>query len=381
MAVPLQKLLDMVQDQEVTVWAGREGLDHMVRWVHMVEGTEISSFLEGGEMVFVTGIALGDRLTLFDLVRDIQSRGAGGVLVNIGPYIKELPQEVIDFCESKNFPLLTVPWHIHMAIIMKRFSEEILLSDQSWQELGGAIRNAVFAPDRPEGYLPVFDRHGLAPEQHYCVALLEQLDPAVPDRRVLLEVEHQLTAKAPQAAFATVNGRILLLCPDFTEQQTAVLAGAVLASCRRAAPQTVLCAGVGRMTKSVRCISKSYHLAEKVLQLQKQWGRTGTVSSYSEQGVYRVLMGVEDSGLLREYVAAVLAPLLDFDRTNETDYTGFLRTWLACGCSAQRTAEQLFLHRNTVDYRLRRIEELLGLDLASFDDRVQLDLALKLMEF
>lgn len=380
MAMPLQKLLDMVQDQEVTVWAGANGLDNLVRWVHMVEGTEISSFLEGGEMVFITGIALGDRLTLFDLVRDIQSRGASGVLVNIGPYIKELPQEVVDFCESKDFPLFTVPWHIHMAIIMKRFSEAILLSDQSWQELGGAIRNALFAPDRIDGYLPVFERHGLAAEQHYCAALLEQPAAEQPSSRILLEVENQLTRMAPQAVFTTVNGRILLLCPNFTEQQTADLTNKILSACSQAVPGTVFYAGVGRMTKSVRCINKSYHLAEKVLQLQKKCGRPGKASCYSQQGVYRILMGVEDGELLREYVAGVLTPLLDFDRTNGTDYVAFLKTWFACGCSAQRTAEELFLHRNTVDYRLHRVEELLNLDLTNFDDRVQLDLALKLLE-
>lgn len=378
MAVALQKLLDMVQDQEVTVPAGTEGLDSLVCWVHMVENTEISSFLEGGEIAFVTGIALEGDSALLGLVQAIQSRGACGVLINIGPYIRELPQEVIDFCESKRFPLMTVPWHIHMAVIMKRFSEAILLSDQSWQELGNAVHNAIFAPDRPDGYLQVFERHGLMAEQSYCVALLEPSGGQAPDRRILLEVEHTLAQKAPHAVFSTVANYILLLCPNFTEQQTSALTTEILDACRRIEPQTTLYTGVGRATRSVRCIGKSFHLAARVLQLQKICDRPNTVGSYGGQGVYRILMGVEDTELLREYVTAVLSPLLAFDRTNNTDYAGFLRAWFACGCSPQRTAEQLFLHRNTVDYRLRRIEELLGLDLSDFTDREQLDLALKL---
>ena len=47
MAVRLQKLLEKVTDQEITVLAGREGLKNPIRWVHMVEGVEISTFLEG----------------------------------------------------------------------------------------------------------------------------------------------------------------------------------------------------------------------------------------------------------------------------------------------------------------------------------------------
>lgn len=378
MAVALQKLLDMVQDQEVTVLAGAEGLDSLVCWVHMVESTEISSFLEGGEMVFVTGIALDRKTTLLTLVQAIQNRGACGVLVNIGPYIRELPQDVIDFCESMRFPLMTVPWHIHMAVIMKRFSEAILLSDQSWQELGNAVHNAIFASERSESYLSVFERHGLTAEQSYCVALLEPSAGQSPGRRILLEVEHELAQRAPHAVFATIANYILLLCPDRTEQQASALTEDVLSACRRIEPKTTFYAGVGRATKSIRCIGKSFHLAAKVLQLQKICNRPNTVGSYGGQGVYRILMGVEDTELLREYVAAVLSPLSAFDRANNTDYIGFLRAWFACGCSPQRTAEQLFLHRNTVDYRLRRIEELLGLDLSDFTDREQLDLALKL---
>lgn len=94
----------------------------------------------------------------------------------------------------------------------------------------------------------------------------------------------------------------------------------------------------------------------------------------------RLLEAVEDQELLREYTAALLGPLRTFDSANNTDYVGFLRTWIACDCSSQRTAEQMFLHRNTVDYHLRRIAGLLDADLSQLDTRFQLSLALKALE-
>ena len=59
MAVTVRQLIQQL-DMELTMRpvAGESGLGHIVRWIHMVEGVEISSFLQGGEIAFTTGIAL-----------------------------------------------------------------------------------------------------------------------------------------------------------------------------------------------------------------------------------------------------------------------------------------------------------------------------------
>jgi DNA-binding PucR family transcriptional regulator len=70
-----------------------------------------------------------------------------------------------------------------------------------------------------------------------------------------------------------------------------------------------------------------------------------------------------------------LRPLRDYDRTHGGDLVRTLRIYLALGCNASKTAETLYLHRSGLLYRLRRIEDLLGLQLDSFEDRVALEIA------
>jgi DNA-binding PucR family transcriptional regulator len=70
----------------------------------------------------------------------------------------------------------------------------------------------------------------------------------------------------------------------------------------------------------------------------------------------------------------MLAPLVAEDERRRGDLVATLRTYLAEGLSIHRTAEQLFLHRNSVRSRLRRIEALLGVPVA--DAKLQLELAL-----
>lgn len=384
MAVQLARLLEGVQDQEIEVLAGAAGLQNPIRWVHMVEGLEISSFLEGGEMAFVTGIALSEECTLEMLIRGIQERGAGGALVNVGPYITEIPKAVIAFCNETNFPLLMVPWHIHMAIIMKHFSEEILRSDWAQTEWTAALRSAVFHSEREELYYAAFDSRGLHIEWSYCVALLAPMieddqDASAIVHRCLQLVENRVTMRYPEVQFAELSGQIVLLFANQSIERITEIVQDLLDTCHRR-QDAEMYAGIGRTTASARCIAASYQLARKVLQLQMRRGAAWQPVAYNELGVYRLLMAIGDQELLHEYAVSTLGPVIDYDKANGTDYVGFLTTWLDCECSPQRTAERLFLHRNTVDYHLRRISSLLDGDLSRLDTRVQLDLAIKLLE-
>ena len=55
-------------------------------------------------------------------------------------------------------------------------------------------------------------------------------------------------------------------------------------------------------------------------------------------------------------------------------------TYLECGCNLIRTAERLFLHKNTLLYRLNHIKGILRCDLSDADDRLLLMLSFKLLE-
>jgi DNA-binding PucR family transcriptional regulator len=59
---------------------------------------------------------------------------------------------------------------------------------------------------------------------------------------------------------------------------------------------------------------------------------------------------------------SVLGPLYRYDRRRDTTLVETLRAFLAAGCSAAATAEALIVHPNTISYRLRRIEELLDIN-------------------
>jgi purine catabolism regulator len=83
----------------------------------------------------------------------------------------------------------------------------------------------------------------------------------------------------------------------------------------------------------------------------------------------------EDSAL--EPFQALIEPLQEHDRMRRGDLVLTLKTYFVAGGNASEAADRLFLHRNSMLYRLERIQKLTGLDLK--DNRVALALQLGLL--
>ena len=82
-------------------------------------------------------------------------------------------------------------------------------------------------------------------------------------------------------------------------------------------------------------------------------------------------------GSALEPFRALIEPLIEHDRVRGSDLVKTLKTYFAAGSNASEAADRLFLHRNSMLYRLERIQKLTGLDLK--DDRVALALRLGLL--
>ena len=76
----------------------------------------------------------------------------------------------------------------------------------------------------------------------------------------------------------------------------------------------------------------------------------------------------------------LLDPLRAYDREHGTELVRTLEVFLGCSGSWTKAAEVMFVHVNSLRYRIRRIEELTGRDLSTLEDQAALLLALQLAE-
>ena len=93
-------------------------------------------------------------------------------------------------------------------------------------------------------------------------------------------------------------------------------------------------------------------------------------------GRFRLLQG-QSAEALADIARRSVAPLLEYDARRHTHLLDTLRTLLDNHFAIQPTAEALFIHRNTLQKRMRRIETLLGVELTDIDDLMELYLGLR----
>lgn len=103
--------------------------------------------------------------------------------------------------------------------------------------------------------------------------------------------------------------------------------------------------------------------------------------AFDQTGAYRLLLSAmsENPQELQRFYSETVEPLVAYDEQYETDLVGTLASFLEADGNVAGTAQRLFTHRHTIYYRLERVRELSGLDVASSDGREKLSLGLKAM--
>lgn len=387
MSIKLKDLISHVDREDIKLVAGENGYSNPVEWVHMVGNTEIAGFLTGGEIAFTTGVGLREDMTLLMLAESIYQKNASAMVINVGPYITEIPEEVIAFGDAHDFPIFEVPWRVHMADMMRIFCFEIQRSEQREMELSAAFRYAVFTPKQEELYVPPLMQKGYLPEWSYVASAFAICDkvrgeegkiryaPIWKERLELLkrQISNLIMQEKSDAAAFSDNERLMIILSDLQEEAAYSLIEQV--RCRLVpylkASETVF-VGVGNAVHGIRRLSESYKIAKKIVDLSETEHMENTSRCYSEMGINRLLFHVDSRACLEEYYNDTVRPLEEYDVLNQSNLMEVLECYMKHDGSVQSTAEELYVHRNTVNYKLKKIESLLNLDLTKFSVRNEL---------
>lgn len=153
-------------------------------------------------------------------------------------------------------------------------------------------------------------------------------------------------------------------------------AAAALAEAARRLPGVVVRIGIGRATDDPLALDASFLEARRALGIGRWRSGPEAVTVFDDLGVDRLLAAVDEAELAA-FRGSILGPLEAFDVEHGTDLVGTLEAFLATR-NAAATARRLYVHYNTVQNRLARIEELLGPYLEDPDRTLALALALRL---
>jgi purine catabolism regulator len=133
-------------------------------------------------------------------------------------------------------------------------------------------------------------------------------------------------------------------------------------------------AGVGSLRRAfheARCALQATSLAD---------GEAPDVASHRDLGAFTLLLALQDDDALRLYSDGLLDPIEQTEGEYGGELLRSLEAFIENNGNWERAARQLYCHRHTLRYRIRKIEELTGRDLGRATDRIELWLALRARE-
>ena len=131
----------------------------------------------------------------------------------------------------------------------------------------------------------------------------------------------------------------------------------------------------------VGALRNSFHEARCALEAAAlSNGHSRRVASYRDLGAFQLILSLQDDEALRLYCDSVLGPLEDASGEYGDELIRSLETYIEQNGQWEKAARELFCHRHTLRYRIRRVEQLTGRDLSKAQDRIEFWLALRARE-
>ena len=361
---------------EMKFLAGKNGWANSISWVHLLEDTTIIQNFWGKEVAVTTGLGFPEKEDWMRLARKLNRYHASGLIINVGQYIREIPEELMAYCDENDLPLLTVPWEVRLSDMIKDFSIRVFVQDNTDEQIATALIAAIETPDNQTAYRKelwqYFDVDG-----SFQVLLLtcEGLDAMdmVERRKLSYRIQVYLEDITHIASFFYYNSDFVLVANAVQEEALYQLIEGAIKRGEKRMPERKLRVGIGSKCMDISRLSVSYRRAKAAVQMAMTQKRQ--VVKFDDCGLYRLLYMVEDTGVLQEIETECLAALEEYDRKYNAGYVETLQSYLKHNGSIQAVAEELYTHRNTVLYRLGNIRKVLGNELKTPEERLPYQMA------
>lgn len=134
----------------------------------------------------------------------------------------------------------------------------------------------------------------------------------------------------------------------------------------------------GTIVEELKDVSKSYKEAKMALDVGKIFYAEKTVTAYSTLGIGRLIYQLPIN-LCEMFIEEIFGGKVPEELDEETLTT--INTFLENNLNVSETSRQLYVHRNTLLYRLEKLEKYTGLDIRIFDDALTLKIALMVVRY
>lgn len=379
----VRDLLSLPVFKDVQVLAGKSGLDRNVEHITVMEVPDIKRWLKGNDFLITSFYSvrkgIEEQCRLIEELADT----CCCVAVKIGQYVDKIPEEVKRKADQCNLPLLEIPFHLSYIDILINVMDQIFQEENTSSILGKYVKDILYDnyTDKvlmeERGHLFGFD------VDYDCFAAVnicfrKRYVPTEQERKALRffcqTLQHSLRddLKVTGCYMVKLDKGFLLLLEGKQEEEIEAVVKRYICESElnefwKQEKMRMMC-GIGPAGRGLTGIRDSYSMSFKAMNVGSMLYRDRLIYRYKELQLF-----CELEKFLRSSETDMFTDILKPIRNPELLETLYM--YFECGNSTELTAQKLYTHKNTIKYRLNRIQELTGMDLKKPDDNFRFYLA------
>lgn len=388
MSITCKDLLNLKQFQKVKLHAGEKGLERVITYPYVGQTASVSEWVHGGELLFITGVA-HDINSLPQLLQECIAKKLSGLVVLTGSeYIEKLPQELLDMANDADFPLFSMPWDLRLIDVTKEITRLIDYDQIESKKIHRLLNYLIFTADTEDK--PTFDHEALVNlkiSNYNLVAIFVSSKSLsqISDTQET-DLQHYLKelcdARNIPCHSMIYGNKVVLLISARTQKELEIYISyleKVHESLSILCNDNKLLLAMGDIHKGPAQIrTSSKEAAATITILQKKGIKQ--ICRYKNLGLYRLFLQMKPSEM-QYYYHSQLDNLIDYDKKYNTECVETLKVFLDCFNNISKASRMLVIHRNTLLYRITKIEEVLGRSLSNPTVCIELHLALAIKNY
>ncbi|MBU9725011.1 PucR family transcriptional regulator [Diplocloster modestus] len=395
MSITCHDLLSLNSFKKIKLIAGELGLYRPVIWPYTGTTSSVSQWLHGGELLFITGAGIDvseDGLLL--LLHDcLQKHLAGLIIITGNKYIPEIPPKMIRLADEMAFPLFSMPWNLRLIDVTREIINAITVSDDFSKKISTFTEMLVFSSEKEEA--PLRDLAGLygvrIKTYHFLFSISIREHSEKTKNSIILSALKE-TFQAIENLYENqysitpmyYANQILCFCSvkDYSEKDEVfqVVTSTFQLICTRYKDEHLSLA-ISSCYPELTSIRKCWKEILFLNQYLEFFSPQKRIVTFDELGMYRLLFQYSSSEDRKRFYMPYLHILLEHDENNSSEFIGTLKKFIENNGNLLKTSEALFIHRNTLIYRINSIKKLLNSSLEDIDTRITLYLSILFYEY
>lgn len=368
----------------VELIAGKGGLNRSVSWTYMVQTRPYEDHMNRGNFALIVVDYLRfDFEKVIDSMVELNALGISGLAISVVNDKEEIPKEVIEKADELELPLFYIRWEGASFVDIAQSIGNLITEDKIRnQRESDYLYNLLFGYEINAKYIEkISGQFGIDFSRAYRVGII------VVDRKYGINLEQDehnyehytnhlrsmVSSMEGHPMFMIFLNKYVLLFEAREDKAIERELERLLRKLDNESPygdsirSTCI---LGNKYSDPREYGQSYQEAKSLIK-RKDYipnPKNKKVLSASAMGIYKFMFNRGNKQEVMRYCKDKLGKLEEYDHANGTYLEDTLVEYYMHGFSNVKTAEALYIHRNSLQHRLDKIEELLGIDITDYSE-------------